>query len=180
VYEALKSGALSQAELVAALAYAVIALATLSALAQVLAGSRVPLDRMLIWPLFIATYPAGLLRLVPWLFPDGSMRDTAVTLLNEGAPLYLAGVAVIVIVIFLAQWRRARVRPTTAEAFPPPVDAVGVQPITLTALTLAAITVVPELLATHFRVPMLIDGRLITTIVAVVLATQGLMQRRQT
>jgi len=38
----------------------------------------------------------------------------------------------------------------------------------------------PELLATQFRVPMLIDGCLITTIVAVALTIQGPVQTWQT
>jgi hypothetical protein len=44
----------------------------------------------------------------------------------------------------------------------------------LSLLTLAAITVVPEFLTTQLGLPMLIDGRLMTAIVAVALAMQNL------
>jgi hypothetical protein len=38
------------------------------------------------------------------LFPAGPIRDTAAAFLSPGAPLYLAALAVFVIVISLAQW----------------------------------------------------------------------------
>jgi hypothetical protein len=128
-----------------------------------------PLDRTLIWPLYIATIPAGALATVPWLFPDGARRDPAAALFNRGAPVYLAALAVIVIVTSLAQWQRVGPRPT-AEQPPSSRQGVGASLIVLTVLTLAAITVVPEFLTTQLGQPMLIDGRLMTAIVAVALA----------
>jgi len=118
-----------------------------------------------IWPLYIATIPAGVLVFAPWFFPDGPMRDTDAALLNRGAPLYLAALAIIVIVTSLAQ-----------ESRPAPgvVEGVGALLIVLNVLTLAAITVVPEFLRTQLGLPMLIDGRLMTAIVAVALAMQDL------
>lgn len=177
VMEAVRSGVLSQADLVAALACVLIALAILAALA----GSGMPLDRTLVWPLFIAAVPTSVLVLVPWLFPAGPIRDTAAALLNRGAPLYLAALAVFVIVISLAQWGRVEARPAAvAEPSSPPAAAVGASLSLLTALTLAAVTVVPELLRTQFGMPMLIDGRLTTVTVAIAVAMQDLLQRRQT
>src|SRR5262249_15757171 len=66
VNEAVHSGILSEAGLVAVLAYFLVAMATVAALARTLAGSGMPLDRTLIWPLYIATIPAGVLVLTPW------------------------------------------------------------------------------------------------------------------
>jgi len=54
------------------------------------------------------------------------------------------------------------------------VEGVGALLIVLNVLTLAAITVVPEFLRTQLGLPMLIDGRLMTAIVAVALAMQDL------
>ena len=170
VYEAVHSGIMSVAGLVAVLAYVLIALATVAALARTLARSGMPLDRTLIWPLYIATIPAGMLWLAPWFFPGGPMRDTAAALLNRGTPLYLVALAVIVIVTSLAQWERVEPRPAGAEPSSPRVEGVGASLIVLTVLTLAAVTVVPEFLATQLGLPMLIDGRLMTAIVAVALA----------
>jgi len=167
-YEAVHSGIMSEASLVAVLAYVLIALATVAALARTLARSGMPLDRTLIWPLYIAVIPGWALVIVPWFFPDGPMRDTAAVLLNRGAPVYLAALAVIVIVTSLAQWQRVVPRPAVAEpSSPRVVEGVGASLIALSALTLAAITVVPQFLTTQLGLPMLIDGRLMTAIVAV-------------
>jgi preprotein translocase subunit SecY len=179
VYEVVHSGVMSVAGLVAVLAYVLISLTTVAALARTLARSGMPLDRTLIWPLYIATIPAGVLLLAPWFFPGGPMRDTAAALLNRGAPLYLAALAVIVIVTSLAQWQRVEPRPAGAEPSSPRVEGVGASLIVLTVLTLAAITVVPEFLTTQLGLPMLIDGRLMTAIVAVALAMQELLRRGQ-
>ena len=169
VYEAVHSGIMSEAGIVAGLAYVLVALATVAALGRTLARSGMPLDRTLIWPLYIAIIPAGVLVFAPWFFPSGPMRDTAAVLLSRGAPLYLAALPVIVIGTSLAQWQRVESRPA-----PGVVEGVGALLIVLTVLTLAAITVVPEFLRTQLGLPMLIDGRLMTAIVAVALAMQDL------
>jgi preprotein translocase subunit SecY len=180
VMEAVRSGVMSQADIVAVLACVLIGVAILAALSRALAGSGMPLDRTLVWPLFIAGIPAGLLVIAPWFFPAGPIRDTAGALLNRGAPLYLAALAVIVIVTSLAQWQRVEPRPAVAEPSSPPVEGVGASLIVLTVLTLATITVVPEILTTQLGLPMLIDGRLMTVIVTVALAMQDLLRRGQT
>jgi len=163
VYEAAHSGIMSEAGLVAVLAYVLVALATVAALGRTLARSGMPLDRTLIWPLYIATIPAGVLVFTPWFFPDG-----------RSAPLYLAALAVIVIGTSLAQWLRVDPRSARAETYSPRVEGVGASLIALSVMTLAAITVVPEFLTTQLGLPMLIDARLMTAIVAVALAMQNL------
>jgi len=174
VYEAVHSGIMSEAGLVAVLAYVLVALATVAALARTLVRSGMPLDRTLIWPLYIAVIPGWALVIVPWFFPDGPMRDTAAVLLNRGAPLYLAALAIIVIVTSLAQWQRVEPRPASGV-----VDGIGALLIALTVLTLAAITVVPEFLTTQLGLPMLIDGRSMTAIVAVALAMGNLPRQEE-
>jgi hypothetical protein len=78
--------------------------------------------------------------ITPWLFPAGPIRDTGAALLNPGAPLYLAALAVFVIVISLEQWGRVEARPAAvAETSSPPDEAVGASLSVLTALTLAAV-----------------------------------------
>jgi preprotein translocase subunit SecY len=136
VYEAVHSGTMSVAGLVAVLAYVLIALATVAALGRTLARSAMPLDRTLIWPLFIATIPAGVLVLAPWFFPEGPIRDTAKALFSRGTPLYLTALAVIVILTSLAQWRRVEPRPAMAEPSWPPVKGVGASLIVPIVLTL--------------------------------------------
>jgi preprotein translocase subunit SecY len=179
VYEAVHSGILSVAGLVAGLAWVLVALAMVAALGRTLARSAIPLDRALIWPLFIATIPAGVLAIAPWFFPAGPVRDTAEALLSRGTPLYLTALAVIVIFTSLAQWRRLQPRPAMAEPSRQPVERVGASLVVLTVLILAAITVVPEFLTTQLGLPKLIDGRLMTAIVVVALAMQDLLWRRQ-
>jgi len=179
VYEAVHSGILSVAGLVAGLAWVLAALAMVAALGRTLARSAIPLDRALIWPLFIATIPAGVLAIAPWFFPAGPIRDTAEALLSRGTPLYLTALAVIVIFTSLAQWRRLQPRPAMAEPSRQPVERVGASLVVLTVLILAAITVVPEFLTTQLGLPKLIDGRLMTAIVVVALAMQDLLWRRQ-
>ena len=177
VYEAVQSGSMSVAGLVAGLTYVLIALAMVAALGRRLTRSAIPLDRALIWPLFIATLPAGVLAIAPWFFPTGPIRDTAEALLNRGTPGYLTALAVIVSLTSLAQWRRLEPGPAVAEPSRPPAAGVGAPLVVLTALILVAITVVPEFLTTQLGLPMLIDGRLLTTIVAVTLAMQDLLRR---
>jgi preprotein translocase subunit SecY len=179
VMEAVRSGVLSQADIVAALVCGLVAVVILAALARALAGSGMPLDRTLIWPLFIAVVPTSVLVFIPWLFPAGPIRDTAAAFLSPGAPLYLAALAVFVIVISLAQWGRVETRPAAvAEPSSPPAGAVGASLGVLTALTLAAVTVVPELLRTQFNVAVLINGTLITVPVAIAVAMQDLLRRQ--
>lgn len=177
VNEAVHSGIMSEAGLVAVLAYVLVALATVAALARTLARSGMPLDRTLIWPLYIAAIPADVLVMAPWFFPGGPMRDTAAAFLNRGAPVHLAALSVTVIGTSLAQWQRVEPRPARAEPASPLVDGVGASLIVLTLLTLAAITVVPEFITTRLSLPMLIDGRLMTAIVAVALAMQEQTRR---
>src|SRR5262245_40814066 len=105
VYEAVHSGIMSVAGLVTVLACVLIALATVTTLGATLASSAMPLDRTLIWPLFIATIPAGVLVIAPWFFPAGALRDKVAAFLSPGTPLYLTALAVIVILTSLAQWR---------------------------------------------------------------------------
>jgi preprotein translocase subunit SecY len=179
VMEAVRSGVLSPADLVAALVCGLITLVILAALARALVGSGMPLDRTLVWPLFIAVVPTSVLVFVPWLFPAGPIRDTAAAFLSPGAPLYLAALAVFVIVISLAQWARVEARPTAmAEPSSAPAGAVGASLGVLTALTLAAVTVVPELLKTQFNIAVLINGTLITVTVAIAVAMQDLLRRQ--
>lgn len=177
--EAVRSGVLSQGDLVAALVCGLIALVILAALARAVAGSGMPLDRTLVWPLFIAVVPTSVLVFVPWLFPAGPIRHTAAAFLSRGAPLYLAALAAFVIVISLAQWGRVETRPI-AMAEPPsaPAGAVGASLGVLTAITLAAVTVVPELLRTQFNIVVLINGPLITVTVAIAVAMQDLLRRQ--
>jgi preprotein translocase subunit SecY len=175
VLELVREGVVSIGGLIAVLAGIFIAVAALIAVARPLILSRVPLDRALIWPLLIAAVPAGMLALVPQLLPDGSTRDTVASLLKPGAPVFLAVLAVLVIAVALAQWRAAAV-PTVAE-LSEPVEPGGASPRLLTALLLAAVAVVPQVLTTRFGMPILIDGRLIVVIVSVALAAQVLGRR---
>src|SRR5262245_55787497 len=157
VNEFVHSGVMSEVGLVGGLAYVLVALATVAALGRTLARSGMPLDRTLIWPLYIATIPAGVLVFAPWFFPDGPMHDTVAALLNRGAPLYLAALAVIVIVTSLAQWLRVEPRPARAE--PSSARVEGASLIVLSVRTLAALAVVPEFVTTRLGLPMLMCGR---------------------
>jgi preprotein translocase subunit SecY len=179
VFDAVQAGFLPEISLVATVACILIALVSITVLARTLDGMGMPLDRALIWPLYIAAWMAGTLTMVPLLVPSGAMRDMAAALLNRGAPLYLAALAVFVFVISLAQWRRAKAHLTAADPSSPAGDASGELPIILTALILAIVTVAPEILATYFSVPVLIDARLITVMVLVALPIQDLLRGRQ-
>ena len=79
----------------------------------------------------------------------------------------------------LAQWLRVEPRPARAKPSSQRVEGVGASLIVLSALTLAAITVMPEFLTTQLGLPMLIDARLMTAIVAVALAMQDLPRQGQ-
>ncbi len=167
VYDAVQTGAISRAGFAATLAYIVAAVAAMAALARTMTGSAMPLDRVLIWPLFIAAYAAGALAVLPSLLP-GPIGAIAAALLNPGGPLYLAALVMIVILVSLAEWQRVR-----------SPSAAGL-PVALTALTLAAVAVVPELLARWFDMPLLVEGRLLTATAVVALAVlSGLPQRWQ-
>ena len=171
VYEAMRSGALTDTGLYATLAYLLIAVAAVAAVGRTLAGAGLPLDRTLIWPLFIAAFAAGALTAAPWLVPVGPARDAAAALLHPGAPLHLAVLTVITIVISLAQWRRLLVRPAMEEA--------SALPIHITALILAAVAVVPVLLTTRLGLPVMIHAYLLAATVAVALAAQDLPRGSQ-
>jgi preprotein translocase subunit SecY len=166
LYEAVQSGSISAAGCVATFAYALVAVAAIAVLAHPLTGSAIPLDRVLIWPLFIAAYAAGALAVLPRLLPAGPISDIAAALLNPGGTLYLAALVMIVILVSLAEWRRVKA-----------YSAAGL-PVALTALTLAAIAVVPELLVRWFEMPLLVEGRLLAVAVVVALAAQSGLPRR--
>src|SRR5262249_60245462 len=77
-----------------------------------------------------------------------------------------------VFVFMLRRLPRSPLFPYTTLFRSPRVGGVGASVIVPTVLTLAAITVVSEFLTTQLGLPMLIDGRLMTAIVAVALAMQ--------
>jgi preprotein translocase subunit SecY len=173
--ELVRTGVMPLAVPVGALGCILVAVAALVALALTLKRMGRPLDRTLIWPFFIAPLPAGALSIAPWMLPDGPMRDGLADLLSPGAPIYLAAVAAIVIAVSLAQWRRTEPQSALAESSAPAAGE-GALPILLTALALAAIAVVPALLATRLNVPILIDGRWIAVLVAVALPIAGVLR----
>ncbi len=176
--DAVQTGTMALSVPVVLLAYTVAAVAAVGALALTLVRSMMPLDRTLIWPLFIAALPVDALAAAPWLLPASPIRDGLVALLTSDAPLYLAAVAAIVVAISLAQWRRAKPLPTPAAPCPPPAEVASASPMLLTALTLAAIAVVPSLLTTHMSAPLLVDGRWVTAAVVVALPVVDMLLHR--
>jgi preprotein translocase subunit SecY len=174
--EFLRTGVIPAAFPVALLVCTVAAVAALVALGLTLQRMGRPLDRTLIWPFYIASFPAGALIALPWILPDGPMWDGLVDLLSPGAPFYLAAVAAIVIAVSLAQWRRTEPQSALAETSAP-AESSGASPILVTALALAALAVVPSLLATSLNVRIPIDGRWIAVLVAVALPIADMLRR---
>jgi preprotein translocase subunit SecY len=187
--EFVRMGMLSQAGSVSILAYALFAVAGIAALGLVLARRGMPLERMLIWPLYIGTVLANFLLVIPWLLPDGPLQDTASTFLSPGAPLHIAALAVAIIAVSLAQSQR--VEPPLPKHLPDvfaadgaaansssatPVDPAAATPVAaLTALALAAVAVVPQLLKAWLNVPIPIDGIQITAAVGITLGVKSLL-----
>lgn len=169
IYDAVQTGTLSRASVAATLVILLMMLAAVVALARALATARMPLERTLIWPLFMAPVVISFLALIAWVLPADPMRD------GGGSTLYLAALLCIVIAVSLAQWMRVAGR---AGPDGTPVRNTGAGDLalmTLTALTLAAITIMPDLVAAQFDVPPLIDGRTLIVAVAAALGMQSLV-----
>jgi preprotein translocase subunit SecY len=111
---------------------------------------------------------------VPWLLPAGALHDTTLALLSPGAPLYIAALAVVIIVVSLAQARRAAPWSAAGGSSATSVDAAAA-PVVLTALALAAIAVVPYLLKARLNVPIPIDGTIITAAVGITLGVKSVL-----
>jgi preprotein translocase subunit SecY len=157
------------------LACVVVAVAALAALGLTLKRLGRPLDRVLIWPFYLAGLPASILIIAPLALPDGPLRD-GLAVLSPEKPLYLAAVAAIVIAVFLAQWRRTEPQRASAEPSTPPASNEA-SPVLLTALALAALAVVPALLSTSFDLRISLNGRWIAMLVVVALPIVGLLRR---
>jgi len=124
--------------------------------------------------LYIGPILAIFLLVVPWLLPAGPLHDTTLALLGPGAPLYTAALAVVIIVVSLAQSRRAEPRSAAEGSSAMPVDPAAA-PVVLTALALAAVAVVPHLLKVLLNVPIPIDGTIITPAVGITLGVKNLL-----
>jgi preprotein translocase subunit SecY len=175
--ELVQAGMLSQGGAVSIIAYVLIAVACFAALGLVLARRGMPLDRVLIWPLYIGAVPVIYLPFFPFLLPDGPLRDTAGALFSWGAPLYLTALAVIIIAVFLAEWRRSELRSAAAGSSATPADPAAAAPVALTALALAAVAVVPYLLVMRLRLelPLPVDGIQIAAAVVITLGVKSLL-----
>jgi preprotein translocase subunit SecY len=167
-------GVLSQGGVAAILAYVLIAAASLAALGLVLARRGMPLERTLIWPLYISALPVSFLLFVPLLLPAGRLQDTAGALLSPGAPLHVAALAVVIIAVSLAQSRRAAPRLTAGDSSGESADPAAA-PVVLTALALASVAVVPHLLKAQLDLPIPIDGTTISTAVGITLGMKSLL-----
>jgi preprotein translocase subunit SecY len=177
VIELFRVGVMPVAVLVAALAYICAAVAILVALAPTLTRQGMPLDRTLIWPLFIASLPTALLSVAPWLLSDGPPRNGLAALLAPGAPAHLAILAAVVVAVSMGQWQRAAPQRAVAEASPP-AEAASASPIRLTALALAAIAVAPWVLTSRLDLPFLIDGPSLAAVVVVAMPVASMIRRR--
>jgi preprotein translocase subunit SecY len=185
ILAAVRAGAMAPAVPVALLAYGLVAVAALVALARPLAGSGIPLDRMLIWPVWMGTTFVSVLLAVPWFVLPGApwllptsadTRHCILSLFSPGTLLHLALLAGLVFAVSLTQWRRVRSQ-RAAKPSSPPAETADALPILLTALALAAIAVVPLLLTTQLNAPILIDGRWLTALVAVALPIVDMSRR---
>lgn len=167
---AVQAGIMSGASVAVAAAVILVALAIIVMLALAVNGTGMPLDRTLIWPLYIAVW----LATVPLLLPAGALGDKAAALLHPGAPLYLAALAALVFVVSLWQWRRAEAGLSALAK-----DAGGASPILITALILAALAVLPEILTGYFGIPVVMHLRLLVVLVVVALPILDWLRRRQ-
>ena len=186
ILEILRTGAMSAAVPVAVLAYTVAAVAILVALGLALKRLGKPLDRTLIWPLLMSmTFVSALLAVpwfvvdaAPWLLPTSAeTRHRILSLFSPGTPLGLVLLAGTIVAVSLTQWRRVETQRALAEPPSQPAEAAGSSPILLTALTLAAIVVVPSLLTAYLNAPILVDGRWLAVLVAVALPIAGMLRR---
>lgn len=168
--------------IVVTLAYIIIALAAVMVLARVLTGLRVPLERALIWPLYMATWIMGALAAIALAVQSNLMGDAVFPFLTQGILPYTVASAVIVIaIISLAQWRqRLRPRPAAVAPSSPPIEAVEAMPIALTALILATLIVAPWIITAYFGIPRRIDGVSIVAMVVIALPIPDLLRGRQT
>jgi len=173
--EFVRLGVLSENGVVSILAYVLIAVASVTALGLVLARRGMPLERTLIWPLYIGAILANFLLVVPWLLPAGPLRDTTLAFLSPGGRLHIAALAVVIIAVSLAQSRRAEPRSAAGGSSATPVDPAAAAPVVLTALALAAVAVVPHLLAAQLNVPIPVDGIGITAAVGITLGAKSLL-----
>jgi preprotein translocase subunit SecY len=166
-------GVLHQAGLISILAYVLIAVGSIAALGLVLARRGMPLERVLIWPLYIGTFLANFLWVGPWLVPAVPLRHPTAWTPDPKTLPYLAALAVVIIAVSLAQWRRVAPRSAGSAATPvaPPPAAL----VVLTALALAAVAVAPPLLEAAVDGPVPIGGIQITTAVGIILGMKSLL-----
>jgi SecY len=186
ILETIRTGVMSTTVPVALLAYTIGAVAILVGLGLTLKRMGMPLDRTLIWPLLMSMALVSALLAVawavvdaaPWLSPTSAeTRHRILSLFAPGTPLGLALLAVTVVAVSLTQWRRVETQRTLAQPPSQPAEAAGSAPILLTALTLAAIVVVPSLLTAYLKAPILIDSRWLAVLVAVALPIAGMLRR---
>jgi hypothetical protein len=174
-----QAGVHSGESIIATALYILAALATVVAFARALSGLGMPLERTLIWPLFMANWMLSLLKAIALVGIPDLMNVGTIPLLEAESPVWPAVLAVVVIMLSLAQWQRLKARPAAAAPSSPPVPAMDLMPVALTAAALVGISVLPGIITAYFKMPLQIDPLLLTTLVIVALPILDLLQRRQ-
>jgi preprotein translocase subunit SecY len=165
----LQERTMSAGGLLAPAAFALAAIAVIVWLGRALSEGGMALDRLLILPVLLAAFAASLLTVLLGMLPPGLLQQRGLALLRLGGAPYIAALAVLTFLIALAQWPRARLPSATAG----PAASWLVIP---TALVLAALMAVPEIIAVRLSQPMLIDGRWLTIIVVIALGALDLLR----
>lgn len=166
IFAAVQTGSMSGLHVVTALLIALCLLMAVVALAQALIAARVPLERTLIWPLFIAPVVATALASVAWFLPGS--RGAAGSLLEQGTLLNAAFLTCIAVLVSIAQWNRV------ASSLSAEPGSYGLMVVTV--LALAGLAGIPEVVAARLDVPFLIDGRTTAVAAAVGLGVLGALR----
>jgi preprotein translocase subunit SecY len=147
-------------------AYVALATAAFVALAKANGGAEFPRGSAGPWPLLLAYASLGWLLAALMVVPSQPWREAVMSVIDQGHPVKLVMLALLVGLFALLY-----ANPHADSHSDPPRDgtrgAMGLGAVA--ALALIAITLVPELLTSHFSLPLVIDGRWLVIIVAVAL-----------
>jgi preprotein translocase subunit SecY len=166
--ELVGTGSVSQAGALLFAGYLVAATAALVALAKANGGAEFPRGAVSPWPPLLAYASLGWLFVALMVVPSETWREAVMSVLDKGHPVKL-----VLLALFVGLFALSYANPSRESGR----GAAGLAAVA--AMSLIGIVLLPELLASWFNMPLVVDGRWLVIIVTVALGVLATCARER-